>query len=137
MEWLAPGNEVTPQPPPGYVVSFLAFHSRGFGMPAHPFLRGLLFHYGVRLHNLTPNRILQMAAFVALYEGFLGMEPHFDLWTYFFRASLERAQSPIGCASIRLKQDRAGAYMLLKTTTSNKGWHDGWFFKVGTTGGST
>jgi hypothetical protein len=29
-----------------------------------------------------------MAAFVTLGEAYMGIEPHFDLWNYFFRARL-------------------------------------------------
>jgi len=29
-----------------------------------------------------------MATFVALCEGFLGINPHFDLWRYFFAITL-------------------------------------------------
>jgi hypothetical protein len=44
MEWVAPGSERLPSPPAGYIVSFLEFHERGFGMPAHDFFRELLYH---------------------------------------------------------------------------------------------
>ena len=33
--WRAPGREDFPQPQPGEVVSFLAFHERGLGYPTH------------------------------------------------------------------------------------------------------
>ena len=33
--WRAPGREDFPQPRPGEVVSFLAFHERGLGYPEH------------------------------------------------------------------------------------------------------
>jgi hypothetical protein len=33
-KWMAPGSEADLTPPPGYVVSFIPFHERGFGMPA-------------------------------------------------------------------------------------------------------
>ena len=35
--------------PEGYVVSFAHFHERGFAIPAHKFLRGLLDYYQVEL----------------------------------------------------------------------------------------
>ena len=76
--------------PEGYVVSFAIFHERGFAVPAHRFLRGLLDYYEVELQHLTPNRVQHMAAFVSLCEGFLGIDPHFDLWRYFFSVSLSR-----------------------------------------------
>jgi hypothetical protein len=64
---------------------FLAFHLRGLSFPVHEFLRGLLFVYGVQLHQLTPNLILHIACFVTLCESFLGIEPHWILWTFLFR----------------------------------------------------
>ena len=48
-EWLLPGDEGEPVPPEGYVVSFAIFHERGFRVPAHRFLRGLLDYYEVEL----------------------------------------------------------------------------------------
>ena len=40
--WRAPAGEDFLQPLASEVVSFLAFHERGLGYPAHWFLRGLL-----------------------------------------------------------------------------------------------
>jgi hypothetical protein len=45
-----------------------------------------------------------------LCEGFLGIEPHFKLWKYFFSVSLQKKKGekgedlsvPIGCTSIHL-----------------------------------
>jgi hypothetical protein len=71
-----PGTECIPKPPSGYRVMFLAFLLRGLSLPAHEFLRGLLFVYGVQLHQLTPNSILHIAYFITLCESFLGVDPH-------------------------------------------------------------
>ena len=79
-EWLLPSDEDELAPPEGYVMSFSIFHERGFAVPVHRFLRGLLAYYEVELQHLTPNGVQHMAAFVALCEGFLGIDPHFDLW---------------------------------------------------------
>ena len=78
-EWLLPSDEGEPVPLEGYVVSFAIFHERGFVVPAHRFLRGLLDYYEVELQHLTPYGVQHMAVFVALCEGFLGIDPHFDL----------------------------------------------------------
>ena len=48
-EWLLPSDEGELAPPEGYVVSFAFFHERGFVVPAHRFLRGLLDYYEVEL----------------------------------------------------------------------------------------
>jgi hypothetical protein len=71
-----PGTERIPKPPSGYWVMFLAFLLRGFSLPVHEFLHGLLFVYGVQLHQLTPNSILHIAYFMTLCESFLGVDPH-------------------------------------------------------------
>jgi hypothetical protein len=60
------GTEHIPKPPSGYRVMFFAFLLCGLSFPAHEFLRGLLFVYGVQLHQLTPNSILHIACFVTL-----------------------------------------------------------------------
>jgi hypothetical protein len=71
-----PNTEVVPAPPAGFRVMFISFLIRGFSLPAHKFLRGLLFVYGVQLHQLTPNSLLHIACFITLCEGFLGIDPH-------------------------------------------------------------
>jgi hypothetical protein len=75
-EWMAPGSKADPTPPAGYVVSFTPFHEWGFGMPASRFMQALLHHYGVELHNLNPNSIVQATIFAVVCEGFLGIDPH-------------------------------------------------------------
>jgi hypothetical protein len=44
----------------------------------------------VELHHLTPLGILHMAAFVTLWESFIGIVPHFNLWSYLFWARLQQ-----------------------------------------------
>jgi hypothetical protein len=56
-EWIEPPvRDQVPNPPFGYVVSFIRFHERGFAVPASRFMRALCYHYGVELHNFTPMR---------------------------------------------------------------------------------
>jgi hypothetical protein len=83
-ESLAAGPEIVPRPPPGFRVIFLAFLLWGLSLPPHPFLRGLLFAYGIQLHDLNPNMILHIACFIMLCECFLGIEPHWALWRRIF-----------------------------------------------------
>ena len=84
MEWIVPSGEDEPSPPDDYVVSFVPFHERGLVTPPHRFFRGLLHYYGLELQHLNPNRIQHISAFVTLCEGYLGIEPHFELWKYLF-----------------------------------------------------
>ena len=61
------------------IVVFTSFYERRFAMPAHDFLRGLLFFYGLELIHLNPNSILHGSIYIHLCEAFLGIDPHFDL----------------------------------------------------------
>jgi hypothetical protein len=93
--WIVPpAADREPNPPFGYVVSFIRFHERGFAAPASRFMRGLCYHYGVELHNFTPNAISQAATFVGVCEGFLGIPVNWDLWVHLFRADLHTLVTP-------------------------------------------
>jgi hypothetical protein len=48
----------------------------------------LLDYYDIKLQHLNPNEIRHIMAFITLCKGFLGIEPHFELWRYFFIVSL-------------------------------------------------
>ena len=78
--WRVPRREEFPQPRPNEVVSFLTFHERGLGYPAHWFLRGLLNEWGLELQHLNLTGVLRVAGFVTIYEAFLRMEPHVDFF---------------------------------------------------------
>jgi hypothetical protein len=136
MEWLMLGGDDAPVPPNGYVVAFVPFLERGLLSPPHRFLRGLLHHYGIELQHLNPNEIQHIAAFVTLCKGYLGIEPHFELWRYFFAVSLlkkrERNKPNLSvlmeCTGIHLQSHQANEYMSLQLSRSNKGWHAQWFY---------
>jgi hypothetical protein len=58
LAWIVlPATDREPNPPYGYIVSFIRHHERGFTTPASCFMRGLCHHYGVELHNFAPNAI--------------------------------------------------------------------------------
>ena len=108
VEWLVPGREEVPASPDGYVMSFAPFHERGLTIPPHPFFRGLLHHHQIKLQHLNPNGIQHTVAFITLCEGYLGIDPHFELWRYFSVSLLkkrDRARDlpmPMGYAGIHL-----------------------------------
>ena len=79
-EWRKPSTEDFPIPQSGYVVSFVAFHERGFSVSAGRFIRAVLHEYGLQLQHLNPNGVQQMAAFEALCEGYMGVEAHWHLF---------------------------------------------------------
>jgi hypothetical protein len=108
---------------------FLAFLFRGLSLPAHEFLCGLLFVYGVQLHQLTPNSILHIACFVTLCESFLGIEPHFLLWRSIFRLCPNVALSrkpELGRAIVSVHSE--AQYLEFSMSASIQGWRTKWFY---------
>ncbi|KAK1615711.1 hypothetical protein QYE76_021228 [Lolium multiflorum] len=79
-----PHEESYPSPPMEYRVSFVDHLIRGLSPPILEFLRGLLFVYGLQLHQLTPNSILHVSIFITLCECFLGVQPNWALWKRIF-----------------------------------------------------
>ncbi|KAK1641990.1 hypothetical protein QYE76_059795 [Lolium multiflorum] len=79
-DFVHPGSVSRPKPPKGFTVMFVAFLQRGLSLPAHEFLRCLLFSYGIQLWQLTPNSILHLSIFITVCEAFLGIDPHWGLW---------------------------------------------------------
>jgi hypothetical protein len=137
-EWIVPlERERAPNPPYGYVVSFIRFHERGFTTLASRFMRALCYHYGVEHHNFTPNAISQAATFVGVCEGFLGIPVNWDLWVHLFRAELHplptseprtRRVTRAGGMSLAVRTQRKDEYIPSTMTTNNADWEQGWFY---------
>ena len=75
-EWIAPRGEPEPRPRDGYIVSLVAFHEHGLGLPTDRFMRALPHYYSVERHNFNPNSIAQAAIFVTVCEVYLGKRGH-------------------------------------------------------------
>jgi hypothetical protein len=134
---IPPAADREPNPPFGYVVSFIRHNERGFTASVSRFMRGLCHHYGVELYNFTPNVISQAATFVGVCEGFLGVPVNWDLWVHLFRAELHtltmaqvrvrRAVHAVG-VSISLRDSHKKFYIPCAMTTNNVEWERGWFY---------
>src|SRR4051812_28689095 len=124
-----PGAHARPQPPPGFTVMFLSFVFRGLSLPAHDFLRGLLFTYGIQLWQLGPNLLLYLALFITVCESFLGIEPHFGLWKKIF--ILKRHGNPngllvVGGVGFAVRPDKK--FLPFPMKESIQGWKEKWFY---------
>src|SRR3954470_3237097 len=73
-------GQLLPTPRPEERVVFLPHFLRGLGFPLHPFVRGIMFYYGLDFHELAPNFVLNISAFIVVCEAFLRNRPHFGLW---------------------------------------------------------
>jgi hypothetical protein len=108
---------------------FLAFLLRGLSLPAHEFLRGLLFVYGMQLHQLMLNSILHIACFITLCETFLGIDPHWGLWKHIFHLCLNVSKEEIhdlggAIISVRLESQ----YLKFNMADLVHNWRQKWFY---------
>jgi hypothetical protein len=100
-------------------------------------MRALCYHYGVELHNFTPNAISQAATFVGVCEGFLGIPVNWDIWVHLFRVELHTLTTPelkirravrAGGMTIALRNMRRELYIPYTMTSNNSEWERGWFY---------
>ena len=97
-------------------------------LPAGAFFRGLLHFYGLEVTHLKPNSIAQIAIFIHLCEGYLGITHHFNLWRALYRlkghpSSVRR--NVVGGATLSLRQ--VSVYPDFEIRDTNKGWAREWF----------
>jgi hypothetical protein len=132
-EWLVPGDEEGLTSSVGYIVSFMSFHERGFRMQVSRFIHALLHYYGVELHNFNKNSIAQEAIFTVVCEGYLRIDPHWDLWLHLFHAEpfslameVKKVRTAVraGGCMLQLRLDRVQLYIPTSLTSSNKGWQN-------------
>uniref|UniRef100_K3ZL93 Uncharacterized protein n=1 Tax=Setaria italica TaxID=4555 RepID=K3ZL93_SETIT len=70
-------------------------------------------------------------SFFTLGASFLDIEPHWDLFHYFFHLMpYPNAEAPnvVGGAKIQLREKISQEYILVLTLSTNKGWHEEWFY---------
>ena len=73
-------GQVIPTPKSGRRVEFISHFLHGLGFSLHPFVRSLMFYYGLDFHDLAPDSFLHISAFIVMCEAFLRIPPHFRLW---------------------------------------------------------
>ena len=84
VQWRKSLGDAPPREGPQETVAFQSHILRGFGVPTPDFFRGLLYHWRIQAHHLTPNSILHILIVVHLCEAYMGIESHFDLFQHLF-----------------------------------------------------
>ena len=82
-------GQVIPTPEANESVVFVSHFLRGLGSTLDPFMRGLMFYYGLDFHDLAPDAILHISSFIVVCEAFLHITPHFSLWLKTFNVKLK------------------------------------------------
>jgi len=129
--WRAPLGESFLDPRAGEIVVFKDFFKRGFEVPVHPFLQGLLLYYEIGIHNLHPYSIILVATFIHLCEAFAGIEPHFDMFLYLFCLRKKGAvggSKIAGGVFLNLRDGMINHYLRCPWNTSLSEWYKKWFY---------
>ena len=88
-----------------------------------------MFYYGLDFHDLAPNFILNISAFIVVCEAFLCIQPHFGLWLKTFSVKpkvVKGSQAECGGAMVGKMPNVTwleGSYV-----ETIKGWQSGWFY---------
>ena len=122
-------GQLIPTPRPHERVVFLPHFLRGLGFPLHPFVRGLMFYYGLDFHDLAPNFVLNISAFIVVCKAFLRIRPHFVLWLKTFNVKpkvVRGSQAECGGAMVGMMANvlwLEGSFV-----ETLKGWQSWWFY---------
>ena len=122
-------GQLIPTPRPHERVVFLPHFLRGLGFPLHPFVRGLMFYYGLDFHDLVPNFVLNISAFIAVCEAFLRIRPHFGLWLKTFNVKPKVVRgSQAECGGAMVGKMANVLWLEGSFVETLKGWQSGWFY---------
>ena len=110
-------------------VVFLPHLVRGLGFPLYPFVRGLMFYYGLDFHDLAPNFILNISAFIVVCEAFLRIRPHFGLWlkTFNIKPKVVGGQQA-ECGGAMVGKMPNVTWLEGSFVETIKGWQSVWFY---------
>ena len=129
-DWRSGSGETVPNPHEGERVHFGTHLDRGLSFPPSEFFSEVIDHYGVQLHNLPPNSLLEMSAYAALCEGFLGIRPSLLLFRFYFHVRRNSITAGVpyitGTISFSLRRDRA--YPKISASDSVKQWPATFFY---------
>ena len=126
---LPAAGQIVPTPEPYERVVFLHHFLRGLGFPLHPFVCGLMFYYGLDFHDLAPNFILNISAFIVVCEAFLRIRPHFGLWlkTLNIKPKVVRGQQA-ECGRAMVGKIPNVIWLEGSFMETIKGWQSTWFY---------
>ena len=90
----------------------------------------------MELHNFAPNDVSQAAVFVAVCEGYLGVQEHWDLWRHLFQGELytesisQGVRRPVraGGLTLHLRGWRKDLCIPCTMTSNNREWDQRWFY---------
>ena len=122
-------GQLLPTPRPHERVVFLPHFLCGLGFPLHPFVRGLMFYYGLDFHDLASDSFLHISAFIVVCEAFLRVRPHFGLWLKTFNVKPKVVSGTQAECRAAMAGKMANVLWFEGSFVETlKGWQSGWFY---------
>ena len=88
-----------------------------------------MFYHGLDFHDLAPNFILNISAFIVMCEAFLRINPHFGLWLKTFNV---KPKVVVGqqaeCGGAMVGKMPNVTWLEGSFVETIKGWQSGWFY---------
>jgi hypothetical protein len=130
--WRVDPGAAMPAPSDGEIVMLKSHIDRGFSLPPSYFLKGVLWHYRLQLHHIAPNSFTLIAGFIALCEGYLGINPRGDLFRLYFniRHNRDANGDPRNCGSVSFVPRNGKSYPYITPHDSAKGWQGSFFYQA-------
>jgi hypothetical protein len=122
-------GQLVPAPNAGERVVFVPHLIRGLGFPLHPFVRGVMYYYGLDFHHMPPNSILHLTSFITVCETFLRCEPHFGLWLKLFGIKPKSSGSDLAeCGGAMISKNQGATWFKGTFIETVKEWQKWWFY---------
>ena len=108
---------------------FISHFLRGLGLALDPFVRGLMFYYGLDFHDLAPDSLLHISSFIVVCEAFLRITPHFGMWLKTFDVKPKMVEGQYAVCGGALISKIADAPWLKGSFPEVSGlWQREWFY---------
>ncbi|KAK1607903.1 hypothetical protein QYE76_031576 [Lolium multiflorum] len=131
-----PGPELKPAPRPGEYIVFSAHFERGLGLPVSDFFRDFLNFYELQPHHLPGNSVFYLSSFAAFMEGYVGITPTIDKFSYFYnlrKNSIQDTTLPhpkpfVRCGGCILAPRQGSIFYKLAGLESVRTWQKSFFY---------
>ena len=94
-----------------------------------PFVRGLMFYYGLDFHDLAPDSFLHISSFIVVGEAFLRITPHFGLWlkTFDLKPKMVEGQH-VECGAALISRIAGAPWPKGSIPEVSRLWQREWFY---------
>ena len=88
-----------------------------------------MFYYGLDFHDLAPNTVLLISAFIVTCEAFLRIPPQFGLWLRTFNVKPQKMEGKQAeCGGATVSKLNSALWLKGSFTESSDLWQREWFY---------